>query len=265
LYDLGSLQDQENQADRDQASGDQNSLDGHEDNVVDHEERVVEGLNHFRTEEVQDMEKLIGILRDAHIGDAHDNLDKESIHRLRNPPEERLSLDDRGLRLSIDIYNATQNASQDTYNSVRDAILRQDDSINMLSFHQVKKCVADLTGVVSITNGMCPNSCLAYVGPYADYDSCPTCGEDRYDPIKSTLVKKVPRQQFHTIPIGPQLQALWRSPEGSHNMQYLDRRTKELLDELRANNGKLKAYDDTHGARPNLFCEKIRYKLGNRF
>jgi len=91
---------------------------------------------------------------------------------------------------------------------------------------------------------MCINSCLAYVGPYSDHDHCPTCGEDRYDPIKSTHKKKVPCQQFHTIPIGPQLQALWRSPEGSQNMRYLDQRTEELLAELEDSNGHVKTYDD---------------------
>jgi hypothetical protein len=61
---------------------------------------------------------------------------------------------------------------------------------------------------------------------------------------KKNKIKKRTRQQFLTIPIGPQLQALWRSPEGAINMRYQERRTKELLTELQENGGKLLAYDD---------------------
>ena len=94
LYNPGSLQDQENQADHYQASENQNPLDDHGDSIIDHKDSIVEGQNYFRTKEVQDMEKLISILRNAHLGDAYDGLDKESIYCLCNPPEEHLLLDD---------------------------------------------------------------------------------------------------------------------------------------------------------------------------
>ncbi|KAG1733840.1 hypothetical protein EDB19DRAFT_1617322, partial [Suillus lakei] len=54
----------------------------------------------------------------------------------------------------------------------------------------------------------CINSCVAFVGPYAGLETCPTCGELCYDQKKlarSHGRKKVPRAVFQTIPIGPQL------------------------------------------------------------
>jgi hypothetical protein len=55
------------------------------------------------------------------------------------------------------------------------------------------------------------------------------------------------RQRFYTLPIGPQLQALWRSLEGAQDVRYRERRTNELLDELGHTNGELGTYDD-------IFC-----------
>jgi len=54
----------------------------------------------------------------------------------------------------------------------------------------------------------------------------------------------VARQEFHTIPIGPQLQALWRTPEGAQGIRHRNQRTEEILAEIQANGGCLSVYDD---------------------
>jgi hypothetical protein len=77
----------------------------------------------------------------------------------------------------------------------------------MLTFNQVKRRIAEIRGVTPIKTDMCLNSCLAYTGPWKDLDSCPKCGEARYDPVQPR--KRVPRQLSYTMPIGPQLQAIW--------------------------------------------------------
>ena len=203
--------------------------------------------NYFEVGDIALTEKMIEMIKNATLGDAHDNLDREYRHRLRNPPEEPLALEDPDLRLSVDVYLCTQNASQETYNAVRDSIRRRYPDNQMLSFDQVKRRMAELTGVVSIVHDMCINSCHAFVGPWAALEHCTLCGENRYDPTLSKGNKKVPRKQFHTLPIGPQLQALWKTPEGAHNMRYRERRTMELLAELEGNNGNIGVYDD-------IFC-----------
>ncbi|KIM71551.1 hypothetical protein PILCRDRAFT_804895 [Piloderma croceum F 1598] len=69
---------------------------------------------------------------------------------------------------------------------------------------------------------MCINSCLAFTGPFSELSECPTCNEARFDSLT-----ELPRQKFHTIPIGPQLQALWRSAQNTlyddvyHGRDYL--------------------------------------------
>jgi hypothetical protein len=110
----------------------------------------------------------------------------------------------------------------------------------------VKTHVAQLTGVVPATFDMCRNSCLSYVGPL---ESCSYCGEPRYDPIQlATNNKKVPCQRFDTIPLGPQLQALWRDPVSAMKLQYRPIRTRVIIEELNRTNGLISCYEDLlHG------------------
>ena len=84
----------------------------------------------------------------------------------------------------------------------------------------MKKLVAEISGVVSVLDDMCINSCTAFVGPFADAAECPVCQEPRYKVQKSG--KKVPRQHACTILLGPQLQALRRSPESAVALTYCD-------------------------------------------
>ena len=75
---------------------------------------------------------------------------------------------------------------------------------------------------------MCVNSCVAFTGPFL---TCPECGEPCYD-IKLAASNgkiKVARQEFHTMPIGPQLRALWRHRDSAERMWYRDIRTEQIL------------------------------------
>lgn len=82
---------------------------------------------------------------------------------------------------------------------------------------------------------MCRNSCLAYTGPFKDLETCPECSEPRWDPIQLKhsrgKIKKA-QQVFHTIPIGPVIQALHRSVEGSTALQYRLQKTLEAIKDL---------------------------------
>ncbi|KAJ6498404.1 hypothetical protein C8R47DRAFT_971695, partial [Mycena vitilis] len=103
---------------------------------------------------------------------------------------------------------------------------------------------------------MCPNSCVAYTAHWAELDKCPKCQTPRYDPIilkSSDGERKVPQRQFDTIPIGPVLQALWRSKEGAKRMRHRQKRTAEIRSERTAD-GKIKidTYDDVYHGKAYL-------------
>ena len=92
---------------------------------------------------------------------------------------------------------------------------------------------------------MCENSCIAYTGPFSELDKCPYCGDDRYSDAKT----KAAKQELHTIPLGPQLQSLFRDPKGAELMSYQCRETEATISALQQNNGQLEAYSDfIHGS-----------------
>jgi len=55
----------------------------------------------------------------------------------------------------------------------------------------------------------------------------------------------VPQKQFHTIPIGPQLQVLWWTSKGAKDLGYCKEYTEKFLKELRLNGGnRVSPYSD---------------------
>jgi len=161
------------------------------------------------------------------------NLDDDVIERLRNPEEGPIDISDPNIRLALDLFMACEKSSQNTYTSVREAILRRFPETELLSYHLVNKLVTNISGVVSIKDDMCINSCHAFTGPFVDLEACSICLEPRYDPIQlGRTGKKIPRQQACTIPLGPQIQALRRSPQGAQAMRYRDQKTQEILESI---------------------------------
>ena len=180
------------------------------------------------------------------------DLDVDDVYCLRHPIQTEIDLlDDMDLLFSLRLFLSTTSASDKVYNDVRSDILNRHPEDSVLSLASVKKRIQDLTGVVPIVHDMCPNSCVAYTGPFADLDTCPIsdCQESQYNPIllqSSGGNLKKPQQQFSTMPLGPQLQALWRNPETAENMKHQSRRTQEIFDELEETGGVLKEYDDIY-------------------
>jgi hypothetical protein len=161
------------------------------------------------------------------------NLDADVIERLRNPEEGPVDISDPDIRLSLDLFMACENSSQQTYTAAREAILWRFPESEILSYHLIKKLVADISGVVSVRDDMCINSCHAFTGPFVQLNACSVCSEPQYDPVQFVLTgKKIPRQQMCTILLGPQIQALRRSSQGSEAMRYRDKKTQEILENL---------------------------------
>jgi ribosome-binding factor A len=178
--------------------------------------------------ELKTAQAFISALQDASL-DHDDGLDAEAKFRLRNPITELINLDDNpDLRAGIDIFFDTTNASDETFKDVRISVNSylqrlgiDPENHSLPTLYSVKKQIGDLTGVHSIMTHMCPKTCIAYSGPFSALDHCPECNLPRYDPQKleaSNGVNKVPQRCFHTIPLGPQIQALWRNPEGAQAM-----------------------------------------------
>ncbi|KZV60743.1 hypothetical protein PENSPDRAFT_593394, partial [Peniophora sp. CONT] len=166
--------------------------------------------------------------------------------RLRNPPQGVLKIS-RDMRLSINLYLAQRNASETTYAETRAAFILDNPKRRIYTHAQVKAKITEITGIVPIVYDMCPNSCIAYTGPLASLDRCPykECREFRYDQQKlASDGSRIARRQFHTIPLGPQLQCLKRSAKRAEELRYLERRMAEIAEELNINHGDLNVFDD---------------------
>ena len=123
------------------------------------------------------------------------------------------------------MYLILTNASQETYRQLVIAFLRCHPEVKgrLLSYNQIKHRVKDLTGIILIQDNMCVNLCIAFTGPHKHLKTCLKCPEPHYDPtiLKSSngAVKK-PRQSVTTIPIGPQIQALWSHRLSAEKMAH---------------------------------------------
>jgi hypothetical protein len=61
------------------------------------------------------------------------------------------------------------------------------------------------------------------------------CSELRYDQFKlqsSRGKERIACQDFHTIPVGPQLQALYREPESTAHSHYLREERERILSNI---------------------------------
>ena len=174
---------------------------------------------------------------------------------MKNPPTALFTLENQpDLRLAFDLFLASLKASVDVYNTAQASqILRRHPEDNLPSYDQRKKILAEVTGVGSVVHPMCRNSCVALTGPFMDLDHCPKCGEPKRCPISGKY-----QQEFHTMPIGPILQALsGRDPQSARRFEYRRSKTREIIDKLlRSNFGNLPTYDDFfHGSE---YLENVR-------
>ncbi|KAF8836721.1 hypothetical protein BDN67DRAFT_858318, partial [Paxillus ammoniavirescens] len=87
----------------------------------------------------------------------------------------------------------------------------------------VERLIAEYTGVESIEHDMCPKTCLAYTGLFANLEECPMCTMPRWDEVKllaSGGRTKAAAQRFVTILLGSQLQSLYHHPQSVEDMRY---------------------------------------------
>ncbi len=182
----------------------------------------------------------------------HAKLDNSNMHpsdiaRLREAPKDfPFDVCDPDFLLSLRTFLAVNNASQEVYNSFRDAYLIRHPEDVFLSYDQIKRRIQQISGIVPITHDMCIDTCAAFTGPFKDLEQCPLCSEPRYQYSTGPRPKRVPRRQYHTIPLGFVLQALYRSPEIAHRMHHRRQRTEQIIAHLTNSNGQIDVYDDIY-------------------
>ncbi|KAJ6574247.1 hypothetical protein B0H19DRAFT_1253974 [Mycena capillaripes] len=128
----------------------------------------------------------------------------KTLARLRDPSKEPIDISDTDLRFTVDLFLATNHGSEQIYNSVLKAYKRRHPENDILSLALIKKKVTE----------------------WSERETCRFCGTPRFDLITSAT------QEFYTMPLGLQLQALFHSPESAKDidMHYCREKTQEILD-----------------------------------
>ncbi|KAI9057969.1 hypothetical protein FKP32DRAFT_1660001 [Trametes sanguinea] len=156
-------------------------------------------------------------------------MSSDAIHRLRNPPKgprDITSHERAGLRMFL----ARGDASEGNYADNRAAVVElHPEDVAIPTYEQVKRLVAELTGIDAVEEDMCSNSCVGFVGAYARLQECSVCKEPRYDPVYLMRNKNVARRTFQTYPLGPQVQAMSTHPDHSRLMRHRSEVTQRLL------------------------------------
>ncbi|KAJ3561214.1 hypothetical protein NP233_g10329 [Leucocoprinus birnbaumii] len=159
--------------------------------------------------------------------------------------------------INFDYDLSTLNASQAIYNELVTHLSMCFPEFNIYSLYCVTKQLDSLSGTATMVHNMCPNSCIAFTGPYADLDKCPMprCGSSHWDPIKLAKGEKVPAKTFSTIVLGPQLQALFGNPESAHAMQYHQKKTQEVVENACQTDGEIvvDTFDDIYSRSEYLW------------
>jgi hypothetical protein len=176
------------------------------------------------TDELRYSQSFIKVIANATLDNIE--MDPDDRDRLRNPPHEVLPPDVDQL-LSLGYWVDTRNSPDSVYEDVikRTQSEAQNSGRDLLSLYRVEQLVKDLTGVCGLKTDMCPKSCAAYVGMFAESQVCPYCGGPRYsgDPAKKKALR-----QFITIPIGPILQTLYRYTGNCELLSYRKRATAQM-------------------------------------
>jgi Transposase family tnp2 len=95
-------------------------------------------------------------------------------------------------------------------------------SAKLKSYKATRSHVAFLASLNPVAYDCCINSCIWYVGPYEDQQSCHYCKEVRYGPNHKA------RKRFIYIPLIPRLVAYFKNHTVIHHMEYHSGYTHDL-------------------------------------
>ena len=115
------------------------------------------------------------------------------------------------------------------------AFLHHSPHINIPSYYRTTCLVSEITGIELVVHDMCINSCIMYTSPFLNLEACSMCSEPRYDQFRiwsSRGKERIAHQEFHTIPVRPQLQVLYHELGSTAHSHYLHKERERVLLEI---------------------------------
>lgn len=114
-------------------------------------------------------------------------------------------------------------------------VLQDPSGVEILSLHSTRKLAKSVTDLYPSQVDMCPLSCLAYTGEFAEMKTCPytrdgkVCGELRYKPKKRLTAKNKPRAQMMHLPVMATIKAMFANADTAKLLRHRDNCLKEAL------------------------------------
>jgi hypothetical protein len=118
-------------------------------------------------------------------------------------------------------------------------VLQSETGTEILSIYSAQKLAEDLTELKPKKVDICPNSCIAYTGEFAELESCPfirtvkkkkfKCMEPRNQPMKPTQRLPKPRAQMMFLPVMPIIKGMFANAETSKLLRYRDKCLQKAL------------------------------------
>jgi hypothetical protein len=120
--------------------------------------------------------EFIKLLRNTSLDDMGMQMDEEDLERLRKPPTHEINLESEpDLWLTLDLFLANYTSLVDVYNQNRKAMLWRHPEDEVYTYNQAKHLVRHLSGIMPLAHDMCINTCIAYIGPFSNLETCPYC------------------------------------------------------------------------------------------
>ena len=137
---------------------------------------IKEFLDNVNLEDLQLQLHFICEINNASLEDEGRHMDKDDLHCLQNPFDDKLALDDASdLHLSLKLFLVNINSPVKVYNTNHAAMLQHHPNNDIFTYNRAKCFMKDLTGVVPLIYNMCIDTCVAYKGPYCDLEERPLC------------------------------------------------------------------------------------------
>ncbi|KAF8234005.1 hypothetical protein L208DRAFT_1069622, partial [Tricholoma matsutake] len=108
------------------------------------------------------------------IGRLEHDIDDDILYQLRNPSRDIPELDEQ-TQISLELFSALAAHPKSAYDEARRVFNKTRPDSPLHSYWVVKSRLEKLSGITQIETDMCPNSCVAFTGPFANLQQCPEC------------------------------------------------------------------------------------------
>ena len=131
------------------------------------------------------------------------------------------------------------------------------NGVEILSLASVRNLAATLTDLKPLQIDMCPKTCMAYTGEFADLKSCSrihkgkTCGEPRFKNKRTPNAKNKPVAQMMCLPIVPAIRAMFANAHTSKLLRHRDKCLQKALHLLATASGAM-TYSDFGDSRVHI-------------